>query len=104
MSRPAYKAYVNKAFRFYFRNPHYIEQPDVDKASASYLNWTACDEIVSGLSRDDHDALAYVYITEADMPEAVRTVAREYRKSGENEVWALLNRVTRKFAESRKLV
>ena len=98
MSFQAIEPYAGQAFRFFFKDP----RPDPDSKAAE-LNLAACETAYARLSVRHRQLLREVY-TSGIFPlyRAVKAVS-DNTGVDEPELWSLLKRATKYFAEARGL-
>ena len=100
LSKPYYAEYVNHCLRFYFMyDPKKGFKNAVDKE-----NYRAVEKATSHLRVTEKDMLRFVFIQPGDnLSEHVKRANIEYKIKG-NQIWILMNHITRKIAKERGLI
>ena len=95
-----YASGVNRAMRFYVRNP----APNVSCVGSDDLDtWRVCDTVMTALTQRERDVVTCIYQSKGKIPDVVCDTATRYTMDTE-AVWRLLNRVTLQIAQRHGLV
>lgn len=100
MSRkPYYADYINHCLRFYCRNT----KPFFFETEAERTNWQSCDFVLKRCSARDRNILIAVYKENDTLADNVYRISKQYRVD-QDDIWSLINEVSRKIAKHRGLL
>ena len=101
-AKPFYADYVNRLMRWYCRAKEEGKEVNLESA-LDRENWEAVAKVMERLNEENKSAIMGVYCKRDTMADNVYLTALELGWKQDN-LWALVSKVTRRVAEERGLV